>query len=427
MSYSDLYLKQHAVPPKILIGVSLLASVLLFVFLFAFKAPPAPSRALALSKHEVVSLSPNEAGILLQTKEKESGFLQYGLSGKDLSLAAFDVRDLEGKQEKHTLHYFVLKNLNPDTIYSYQIVSGNRPVTVNGRSVFELKTPPKTNTSSVLIPAYGKITYANGAPAANVLVILTFPRAYSLIALTKVTGEWLIPLQYIIDKQTLSPLHPSEKEKISLDMMDDEGNASHIETLVTKTHPLPQTITIGKNYSFLETEEVLSSQTSAGAVEKGEVNILFPLENAIIPGNLPLIKGTGMAGKEMKVSVSTDPPTRLTVIPNANGEWAVNLPKPLPPGAYSLTIVTMDQQNKAVTLNRSFTIAKSGEQVLGDATPEATLTPTQEPVISPTPTPPAGGVDSPTPTPPETGWNQTPLALFSGVLLLVGIGVFLVF
>ena len=54
-------------------------------------------------------------------------------------------------------------------------------------------------------------------------------------------------------------------------------------------------------------------------------------------------------------------------------------------GKQSITITTTDQHNQTKALTHTFEILKSGTQVLGDATPSATLVPT--PTIDSTPTP----------------------------------------
>jgi hypothetical protein len=64
------------------------------------------------------------------------------------------------------------------------------------------------------------------------------------------------------------------------------------------------------------------------------------------------------------------------------GIWQFTPSKPLAAGKQSVTITTVDENNKPVALTHEFTILKNGTQVLGDATPSATLEPTQTPIAT---------------------------------------------
>ena len=85
---------------------------------------------------------------------------------------------------------------------------------------------------------------------------------------------------------------------------------------------------------------------------------------------------------------------------------------PLQEGKQSVTITTANAQNKTVAITHTFEILKSGTQVLGDATPSATLTPL--PTVTDEPTPTSTLAGDPIPT---TG---SPLPLI--MLLILGFG-----
>jgi uncharacterized surface anchored protein len=98
-----------------------------------------------------------------------------------------------------------------------------------------------------------------------------------------------------------------------------------------------------------------------------------------------------------------------SVIIGADGMWRYTPPKPLSEGKQSVTITTSDAKNQTVALTHVFEILKSGTQVLGEATPSATLTPTID--MTPTPTSTLAGEPIP-----ETG---SPLPLL--LLLILGV------
>jgi hypothetical protein len=120
------------------------------------------------------------------------------------------------------------------------------------------------------------------------------------------------------------------------------------------------------------------------------------------------------------------------------GSWIVNVPFSIAPGSYTLTINTQDSSNKPYALKRQFSIAKIGEQVLGDSTPAATLVPTASPTPLPTitsapiitsaPTPTAVVAQiTKVPTPPVTGADDWKMAVGSFALIVVGAGLVFAF
>ncbi|HLL60298.1 MAG TPA: hypothetical protein VK338_01145, partial [Candidatus Nitrosocosmicus sp.] len=159
-----------------------------------------------------------------------------------------------------------------------------------------------------------------------------------------------------------------------------------------------------------------------------------------------LYKGVGIPGS--KVFISLLPNTYdLQTVTDKDGIWKASSNTPLNPGTYTMKVNTTDEQNKPVSLNRTFTIEKSGEAVLGEATGSATLTPTKTiaPKItsSPQATPTTAVVATETPQPtypvttsvtitpaptlPETGINYMAFSMLSVALIIIGAGMILIF
>jgi hypothetical protein len=91
---------------------------------------------------------------------------------------------------------------------------------------------------------------------------------------------------------------------------------------------------------------------------------------------------------------------------------------------------TIDEKKKVIKRQRTFSIAKSGESVvLGEATPEGTISPTTPPIggISEVPTLEPTLFATATPAPPVTGVSFTTFSLFSVALIAVGAGLVLLF
>ena len=125
---------------------------------------------------------------------------------------------------------------------------------------------------------------------------------------------------------------------------------------------------------------------------------------------------------------------------------------PMGAGTYIASVTSKDERGGKITVQRNFTIAKSGEQVLGVATGEPTLVPTVvvTPTLSPTTTltstpqvtPSSSPSLSTTPTPttvmtyptvqpspqtPRSGGSSFMPIFASFSLIIMGIGLMLVF
>ena len=218
MTYSKYFLPQDKkIPTPITIAV-----VLLLIFFLArlFGSVSVPSRASKkiVKKLNVVSPSQNQVGILWQTDERETGWVIYGQNERVLNNIALDERDLQNKRNLFYNHLSLLKNLQPDTRYFYKIVSNDQLIEEKDGKAFSFATASNLALSSNLNPAYGKVIRENGEPLENAIVTLSFDKAYSLVALSKTTGEWLLPLNLILNKSRLNVQTVNQEDKLLIEI-----------------------------------------------------------------------------------------------------------------------------------------------------------------------------------------------------------------
>jgi len=423
MIYSKYFFPQSPkIPTPVTIGV-----VFLIIFFLArlFGLTPLRSRGSKkiVRQLRLVNPSHNQVGMFWQTDEKETGWLIYGYSELGLNKVALDERDLQDKRNLFYNHLVVLKNLEPDTRYFYKIVSNNQL----GKA-FSFKTPLNLSFASNLSPAYGKIIRENGDPLKDAVVILFFDQAYPLATLSKTTGEWLLPLNSILNKDTMKTQSVDSKDKLTLEIFGEEKKKTQIIADVSHISPLPQTVIFGKNYKFLSTGNVLSTSTES-KTQISKIEILFPKEDAVIPVGTPLIKGTAIPGSEIAVTIDSAKSYSFKTVTDKDGVWRILLTEQLPPGSHVLKMVTKDANGKNVELTRKFIIAKSGEQVLAAATEEATptFTPTTTPSPSLTPTISISLTPTVSLTPLVPGTNFIPIGAASASLIILGLGILLAF
>lgn len=441
MTYSDLYTASKNKSPRILILVAILAiSAGLMAYIFTNDSTPTKASQNTLSRHEIVNLASNRAGILWSVDTPDKGSIIYGTSQNSLDSIENDTLG-EGKR---TNHFAQLNNLEPNTTYYYKILSNNGTISDDNGKSFSFKTIKKTQVNAVS-PAYGTVINPDQTPSANAIVILYVPDALPLVDVTSSSGEWLIPLQNIIDPKTFEQI-PFQEDKIVTMSIYNEKNRSTIRSLLKATQPVPQSVILGNNYSFIEEQNVLSEHSQNQNVSDTPIiSIRYPVENSTIPSNKPLVKGLGVPGEFVNIEINAQPTISGTVVVSQKGTWQYSLARILDPGRYVLTMKTVNSSKRPVELARNFVIAKSGEQVLGesDATPSATLTPSVNPSVSPaisptteptvivinqlsvTPSPIESVYPSATPAPPVSGIDSIPWMIAGFGITIVGVGLIL--
>ncbi len=449
--YSDLYTKKRYAPSRFLVALALLAVSAGMGFYF-FSSTTSNIRASKqnLTLHEQVNITSSQAGVFWSTDTPDKGWLLYGIDKSNLQSIAFDEQNSTQGNGMRRFHYAIMKNLKPDTTYYYRIISNNNAVENDGRP-FEIHTPLAQGSSGQLSPSYGKVVNANGKDVVGAIVLLSISDAYPLLAFTGQSGEWLTPLQYVVHTKNNTYVQLTEDTLISLAIYK-EDQVSRVKTTLSKSHPIRQAIVIGQNYIFLEENNVLAAaqkKTSSLSVKSKDTksfSVMFPRDNAVIPGTAPLIKGYAPPMTDVSVRLNTVPPFSSVVKADRYGDWDVPIRSKIAPGTYLAVISGRDLQGNLKEVTRKFTLIKSGEMVLGESTtstPSATLQPvsptvnpslavvTPSETISPTtisPTPIVYSNVSPVPPPPVSGVDSVwPYAVTGAGLLMVGAGLILIF
>ncbi|MBI5018985.1 fibronectin type III domain-containing protein [Candidatus Gottesmanbacteria bacterium] len=325
---------------------------------------------------------------------------------------------------EYTTHSVPVRNLKPDTAYKFTILSNGAPANSGGKP-YETKTAPMiTGLGTGIEPAYGQISAQNGLPLESAIVYLTLENGQTLSTLSKATGTWVIPLNLVRSSDLTRFVQNAERIDETLVIRAGDGESTAL-TDTLNDNPVPA-MTIGKTYDFrkIQAENIPPQQPLAQASPspavlgtntdktKQTVSITKPVDGSAIPSNLPLIQGTGITGNQILITIGIEKPMSDTVIVGGDGIWRYTPIKPLSEGKQSVTITTTNAQSKTVAITHTFEVLKSGTQVLGDATPSATLTPLPTVTNEPTPTSTLAGEPIP-----ETGF---PLPLIT--LIILGLG-----
>jgi hypothetical protein len=441
MSYSELYTEQKSRPSQILIALALFATVSAAGYYFLTRTTTTRASKQVIKKHQQVNIAPRQAGVFWEVNSPDEGWVIYGENPSKLDQIALDDRDIS-KRESRPFHLVMMKNLNPETTYYYKIISNEELVSAENNEPFSIRTISESVSSASLSPAYGKVVSSSGDALANNVVVVTINNAYPLMTFTKNTGEWLIPLQYIINSIDQRSVSLTEDTIVNIRIFND-SQQSIIKATLSQTHPLPQTVIMGTNYTFLENKVLGTSDQQKKNDLSYDVDLLYPKNGAVIPGNTPLVKGKGIPDQVVSIQINSKPEIQGKTKVDKDGRWSITLGRTIQPGTYTLTMNTIDSRNRGVEIKHNFTLIKSGEQVLAESTTSASITPTQgvtpSSVISPTPTS-AVIAEEPTPTeeviitdlsptltpaPPVTGISFIPF-MFAGIgFVLLGAGLVL--
>lgn len=391
----------------------------------------------------VTNMTDTSFSIVWETADPATGFITAtGTNGKKLT--AFDERDVEGKMDTYTTHSITLRNLSPDTSYNVVLFSNGKTYQHDGKP-FMVKTPLSITSyqDSMLEPSYGVVKNLDGTAALGTLIILSIESSQQLSALVKPSGSWIIPLNTIRTKDLTAyiPVKDRMTETITvssgtkkIDIITDTLNDSPVPDVTFGEHTKydfrgrdaknKTTTTLAVNNASQKTD-VLGDQTEVDSTPikestqetSSEIAIVVPEEESAIPSTKPLFQGKGIIGKTVNITLNGPSNSTGTTTVDAKGIWQFSPRDTLIPGSYTFTLTTTDETGKTVTKTTTFTVLKSGTQVLGDATPSAVLDAT------PSATPTAELTGEPMPEPGTT--LPTVLLIMIGLVFLGG-GVFII-
>jgi len=423
----------HPRAPRIptIVGILLVLSVIGIIAFFEWfeKSPTSASGSIVPVNIQLTNISDTSFSVVWVTGLPATGVVSVS-SGKLAPMTYVDDRDTNGKLNRYTTHMVTVRSLTPSTQYAFRLLSNGKSFTNNG-SPYSISTASIIQSgTSGLEPAYGIINDTKGSPLSDAIILLTLEQGQVLSTLTSASGSWLIPLSLARTLLLDRYIDGSERRTETIRVVWNDQEASAITDTLNDS-PVP-TMVLGKTYDFRKqqamgksTPSVLGDTTITKPATAKTIDLHTPAQHASLSTNRPLIQGTGVAGKKVTIVLGIVNPVSGTTTVGADGIWKYSPSVSLPQGKQSVTATTTDQRGKPVAFTHTFTILKSGTQVLGDATPSATLTPTF------TPTPIASDQATPTatlpPLPTETLTGEpvptsgTTLPTF--ITLIMGFGV----
>lgn len=315
-------------------------------------------------------------------------------SSQQKTNTSFDERDIGGKLGKYLTHSVTVRSASANTDYSIKILSDGKQYLNQGKPWIVRTGPAMDSPPSAIEPAFGEVLTQTDQPAQGAIVFVTLEGAQTLSSLVSTSGSWIVALNTIRREDLTSYIEPVERLTETITVRAGETEAQAITDTLNDA-PVPS-IRLGKSYDFRKIQakappSVLGSE-SKNTKPSNKVTLASPLQNSKIIASVPLITGTGVAGKQVAVTIGITKPIGGTTIVRPDGTWSYTPQTKLVSGKQSVTITTQDQANKSVAITHTFEVLKSGTQVLGEATPSATLTPTEEATLTGEPLPTSGSI-----------------------------------
>lgn len=413
---------------------------------YVIRQPTTATGSIEPTHVEVTNITDASFTVIWTTSVPTTGVVSV-VERQKTATTFFDERDLTSRLHSYATHSVITRNLKPNTEYSFTILSNGKKFTDQGKpyATHTGAAIPNTDQSPALEPAYGTVVNGNNQPAESALVLLTLEGAQMLSTLVTASGSWIIPLGRIRTDTLDALVTPEERITESIHFMthDEEATAT---TDTLNDAPVP-VVVLGKTYDFRRQQaggasnakdsQLATNQENTGGTSvlgvtntkpqtAAKVSLALPPQGASLPTSFPLIQGTGIPGRIVTIVIGITNPISGTATVGGDGVWRFTPPKPLGIGKQSVTITSLDASGKPVGITHTFTILKSGTQVLGEATPSGTLTPTPTSTASAEATPTATPMFTPTPTATLTG-QPVPTSgttLPTILLIILGLGLF---
>ncbi|MEK7544151.1 MAG: Ig-like domain-containing protein [Patescibacteria group bacterium] len=417
-----------------LLLVVILVSTVIALFEWYGRKPSSASESIVPADVIVSNISDTGFTIVWTTSNPATGNVTL-LTPKHTPSTYFDDRDTTGKMKAYVTHSVTVRSLSPSTSYTFRILSNGKSYTEGDKPYAATTATTISGGGTLLEPAYGTINDEGGLPVAGAVILLTIEQGQLLSTVTSPSGSWLLSLGFARNASLTKYLNGEGRLTETIRALSNNQEASAITDTLNDS-PVP-TMTLGKTYDFRkqqatggkntpltdntkETPSVLGDTTTTKPSTVKIVSLSSPAKNAALTSALPLITGTGIPGKTVSVVMGITNPTSGTTTVANDGIWRYTPAKSLGAGKQSVTITSVDVRGKPVAITHTFTILKSGTQVLGDATPSASLTPTFTP--APTATTEASASATPTPQlegqPVPTSGTSLPTLL----ILVIGAG-----
>lgn len=256
----------------------------------------------------VYNLSASSAAIFWQTDEAATGFVQAGASQMPSNKSTYrDDRDISTPQP-HKLHFVTLTNLTPNTIYYYQIYSGEI-IYPNTPATFTTLSPTETLDWN---PVVGIILETSNRPIDEALVILELENAQKLATITKTGGNFIMPLSNLRDANLIKSFSGNNTPHKAKLIISSPQSSSQVSIFIPSENPSLPPVLLGKDTDLTQnsTQQKPTTIPISVEIQKYDLNsdgIINATDLSIILKNFGDIKNNAsVSAEKQKVDLNKD-------------------------------------------------------------------------------------------------------------------------
>jgi len=332
---------------------------------FSTKAGPGQTP----SDIRITNVTDNSFTVSWRTEAETLGFLHYGTKRTNLNLSALDERDKSstaGRSYKN--HYVSVSGLLPETLYYFEIISGDESLIFdNGGQPYTVTTGKSLQGAVSADTAYGTILYSNLAPADGALVYVTMTGGAPLSSLSGSTGTWAVPLSSLRTFDLADFLdYDRETAELSIEVLGPEGSVATAVTTTINDSPVKDII-LGSVHDFTGNRSEKKATATESSQFKFEpltdnsteqnVKVNNPLEGEKLNSEKPEFLGEGPPGTEIEIVLESNEAINKTVVVDDDGSWSWTAPTDLEPletrvSCEAESTVTVPRLAKAACISR---------------------------------------------------------------------------
>jgi hypothetical protein len=335
-------------------------------------------------KVRITNVADNKFSVSWVTTSNTSGSVEYGKTGEKLTQAAKDDRDSGSTAGSYTTHHVTIDSLQPNTAYSFRILSGSRKTSFdNSGTPYSATTGPVIAGTPPAKSFYGTVQPGTAGSAEGALVYIALPGSAPASTLVKGSGTYTVslPTMRTADLKSYVTYDPSAT---IVTMTLESGKAqSTVSVSTANMAPVP-TITLGKDADFrnvLETPAVAEVTTtpvpssssaetptifnveplaeeSINAVTNTSLSILNPAaEGETLATLRPEFRGTAPASTTLTIALTGQKAVSDTLTVGSDGTWSWAPVIDLKTGKQTITVSYLATGGTTQKLSRGFTIS----------------------------------------------------------------------
>lgn len=397
-----------------LLGLLLLLALVAVGYYLTQKRQTPAEAGIVPQKVRITNVADNKFSVSWITSQLSTGAVEYGKAGEKLGSKAADERDANSPPGKYLTHHVTLDGLQPNTAYTFRILSGDQSVR------FDNNGAPYTTTTGPVIagtpPAksfYGTVKPGSTA-AEGAIVYIALPGAAPGSTLVKSSGSYTFSLSTLRTEDLKAYVAYDPAASVVSVNIESGKEQSSVSVSTANMAPVPL-ITLGQNADFrvagvtptvaevspvqsaspsatptaleIFNVEPLSQDAEINAVNNSGMTLLNPAtEGETLTTLRPEFRGTGPKGTTLTIALTGQKAISDTTVVETDGTWAWAPVIDLKAGKQTITVSYIAADQTTQKLSRGFTASTS--TTLNE--PAFVASPSASTVAKASPTPRAG-------------------------------------